>query len=726
MTSPRYRLHPLCLALLSAGLTLPTLASAQAAAPTAVAAADAELKVETKAGGTLQRIVVTGQAEQEENGDAYRARASRSATGLDLSLRETPQSISVITRSVIDDFKLNSINDVLSLSPGIGVEKVETDRTYYTARGFDIVNFQLDGLGIPLVYGLVNGDLDTTIYERVEVIRGATGLLASTGNPSATINFVRKRPTAGFQASASLLVGSWNQKRVDADVSRPLNDTGSVRGRLVVAAEDKDSYLDRYHLKKAVVHGVVEADLGDDTLLTVGHTQQANRPTGNLWGALPLWYHDGTATDFDVSTSTSPDWTYWKSNPAQTFVEVQHQLDSDWELRGALTHRSTDSQGRLFYVYGEPNADTGEGLAAWPSLYDMDNLQNSIHLQAHGPFQLGGRQHELVLGASANRSATRETSHYGRGIGDPVPDLHTWDGEFPIPVFDNGTNGSSFVDRQKSLYASARLRPADALQVIAGANATWLSSAGQGYGESRSRDDQKVTPYLGVVYDITPTLSAYGSYAAIFRPQAELGAGGRRLDPADGRSVEAGLKAEWLNKKLLGTLAVFKSRQNGLAANAAYDPVLNTYLYDAVDTLSQGFELELVGAVTPSLKISAGYTSLQIEDADGEKTRTFTPRQLLRLAGTWQALDALKLGASLRWQSSIYRDDTTAAGTPVRTRQDGYALLDLMARYEFDKHWSTTLNLANVTDEKYFTSLYWAQSYYGAPRSVSLSLDWKF
>lgn len=721
MTALPHRLHPLRLALMSAWLTLPALACAQSEP----AAADATTKGPATA-STLSRIVVTGQTEQEQAGDAYRARSSRGATGLDLSLRETPQSISVITRSVIDDFKLNSVNDVLAMSPGIVVEKVETDRTYYSARGFDIVNFQVDGLGIPLVYGLVNGDLDTAIYERVEVIRGASGLLASTGNPSATINFVRKRPTAAFQASASLLVGSWDQKRVDVDIASSLNDGGSIRGRLVLAAEDKDSYLDRYHLKKAVVHGIVEADLGDNTLLTVGHTQQANRPTGNMWGALPLWYTDGTAAEFDTSTSTSPDWTYWKSNPAQTFVELQHQLANGWELRGALTHRATNSQGRLFYVYGEPDAQTGQGLAAWPSIYDMDNFQNSIDLQARGPFQLGGRQHELLLGASATRSATRETSHYGRGIGDPVPDLHDWDGEFPIPVFDNGTNGSSFVDRQKSLYASARLRPADALQVIAGANATWLSTSGEGYGESRNRDDQKVTPYLGVVYDITPTLSAYGSYTSIFRPQAELGAGGKRLDPADGRSVEAGLKAEWLDKKLLGTLALFKSRQNGLAANATYDPVLNTYLYDAVDTLSQGVEIELAGAVTPTLKISAGFTSLQIEDDSGEKTRAFTPRQMLRLAGSWQAMDALKLGATVSWQSDIDRDDTTLAGQPVHTRQEAYALLDLMARYEFNKQWSATLNLKNVTDQKYYTSLYWSQSYYGAPRSASLSVDWKF
>lgn len=723
MISVPFRPHPLRRALVSAWLALPALACAQATPAAAGAAGQAETE------SALQRIVVTGQAEQGDESDAYRARGSNFATGLDLSLRETPQSISVITRGVMDDFKLNSVNDVLSLSAGIVVEKVETDRTYYTARGFDIVNFQVDGIGIPMSYGLVDGDLDTAVYERIEVVRGAGGLLASTGNPSATINFVRKRPTATFQASAGLLLGSWNQKRVDADVSGTLNEAGSVRGRVVLAAEDKDSYLDRYQLKKAVFHGVVEADLGDNTLLTAGHTQQANRPRGNLWGALPLWYSDGSATDYDVSTSTAPSWTYWNADIGQTFVELQHQLANGWQLRGALTHKSISSQGRLFYVYGEPDATTGASTKAWPSLYDLDNTQNIVDLRASGPFELWGRKQELVFGASASRSGLHEVSNYGQGIGTELPDLASWDGNYPLPVFDGGGGGASFVDRQKSLYAAARLRPADGLQFIVGANATWIDSQGESYGASRGMKESKTTPYVGVVYDLTPTLSAYGSYTSIFLPQSEMGADFKRLATADGRNLELGLKAEWLDKKLLGTLALFKSRQNRLASfvRQAQDPNGNfVSIYEGVDTLSQGFELELVGAVTPSVKISAGYTQLEIEDVDGEKTRTFTPRQLLRLAGTWQALDALKLGATVAWQSAIYRDDVTALGAPVRARQGAYALVDLMARYEFNKQWSATLNLENVTNQKYFTSLYWSQSYYGAPRSVSLSLDWKF
>jgi outer membrane receptor for ferric coprogen and ferric-rhodotorulic acid len=103
--------------------------------------------------------------------------------------------MSVVTHAKMEDFNLNTINDVLANTTGVTVEKVETNRTYYTARGFDITNFQMDGIGVPMTYSLQYGDIDMAMFDRVEIVRGANGLSSSTGNPSATVNFIRKRPT---------------------------------------------------------------------------------------------------------------------------------------------------------------------------------------------------------------------------------------------------------------------------------------------------------------------------------------------------------------------------------------------------------------------------------------------------------------------------------------------------------------------------------------------------
>ena len=248
----------------------------------------------------MQTITVTGSSDAS----AYTTRKSSSASKFDLSLRDTPQAVSVVTRAQMDDFKLDNASKVLAQTTGVTVEAVETDRTYYTARGYDITNFQFDGVGIPFVFGNVMGDLDTALFERVDIVRGANGLISSTGNPSATVNFVRKRPTQGLAAAAGVTLGSWNTRRVDADVSTPLGSDGKVAARFVAAHEEGDSHLDRYSPRKDVAYAIVEAKLTPDTRLAVGHSYQNNLARGGMWGALPVAYTDGTPTDYPISAST--------------------------------------------------------------------------------------------------------------------------------------------------------------------------------------------------------------------------------------------------------------------------------------------------------------------------------------------------------------------------------------------------------------------------------------
>lgn len=687
-----------------------------AATPAAPAASAASPASSPSGDAALPAVRVKAAATGAER---YSAPPSSAATGLTLRPRDTPQSVSVLTSTMLNDFALTSVDRALLLAPGMSVEKVETDRSYYTVRGFDVTNFQVDGIGLPLMYGVRDGDLDTVAYERVEVIRGANGLMSGVGSPSAAVNFVRKRPTRELQAAAALTLGSWNDRRVAAQVSGPLNAEGSLRGLVVASGQDRDSYLDRYHHRKTVLHGALEYDLGERTTLALGHTQQKNRPEGVMWGALPLFYSDGSPTDYDVSTSTAPAWTYWNTDTAETYAEARHRFADGWQATGRLTHTDTQADSKLFYVYGTPDRDTGAGLQTWPSLYTLDQREQVLDLRANGPYTLGGRTHELVFGASTARAKRHEVSTYGP-IGDPLPDLRTWDGTFPETAFTDDGGGSDFRDRQHSAYAATRLNVSDALKFIVGANTTWLKGSGTAYGEPRNRDDRKVVPYLGTVFDLNDTWSVYASHTRIFKPQSELGADLQPLAPAIGHSSEAGLKAEWLDGKLTGSLAVFKARQDNLADWVATVGV--NQIYAGVDTRSQGVELELAGAVTPRVHLLAGFTQLSVKDANGADVRTYVPRRQLNLATTWRALDALKLGTVLRWRDDAHRDEPGG----VVIRQKAHALVDLMARYDINDHLSATLNLTNVTDEKYLASLYWTQGYYGEPRAASVSLDWTY
>ncbi|MDD0840191.1 TonB-dependent siderophore receptor [Curvibacter sp. HBC61] len=721
----------LALGALAVGAAWPA-AWAQSAATTATATATtATATANPSAAASLREVQIKEAPDTATEGTgAYTVRAASTATRLDLSLRDTPQSISVITRSQMDDFGLRSANEVLDMATGINVERIETDRTYYSARGFDVTNFQVDGLGLPFTNGGQDGDLDTAIYDRVEVLRGANGLTSSTGNPSATINFVRKRPTREFQASTGLTLGSWNQRRVDADLSGPLNEAGTVRGRLVVADEDKNSYLDRYSLHKQVLSGVIEADLGAGTRLTAGVAYQKNTPRGSLWGALPLFNSDGSATNYAVSTSTSANWSYWNTTDTRQFVELSQALGQGWSLKAAFNHRVLRSEGNLFYAYGTPNASTGLGLYSYPSYFRSAEKQNVLDVYASGPFALAGRQHELVLGASSARSDMRQLSLYGNDIGTALPALVNWTGQYTMPSFTASSNQADFVIRRQSLYATARWNLSDRLKLMTGANVTQVESTGQNYGVAHRYDQTKASPFLGATYALDAQHSLYASYAGIFNPQTQVGANLQPLAPVQGRNLEGGIKGEWLDKRLNASASVFRTQQKNTAeATSTY--VDSTLVYRGVDATSTGFELDVAGRIRPDWELSAGYTQMRIRnDNTGADARTYVPRQTLRLATSVQVpqVPGLKVGANLRWQGDIWRDQgvTTASGQAIVTRQSAYALLGLMARYDINRQWSATLNINNLTDRKYLNSLYWAQGYYGAPRNVNVSLQWRY
>jgi outer membrane receptor for ferric coprogen and ferric-rhodotorulic acid len=671
---------------------------------------------------TLAPVVVSTDSDVQrptEKTGEYTTRKTSGATGLSLTARETPQTVTTITRAKLDDYQLNSVNDALSSVTGITVQKVETDRTYYTARGYDITNFQIDGIGMPFMNGNVSGDLDTALYDRVEVLMGANGLMSGTGNPSATINFVRKRPTATPQASFGVSYGSWNTRRLDADVSDALNEDKTLRGRFIAAIQDGDSYLDRYSTQRTVFSGILEGDIDDTTTLTGGLTYQRNASKGGLWGALPMLYSDGSATNYSRSTSTAADWTKWDVETRSAFTELTHHFANDWVSTTTASTTDTKQRGKLFYAYGAPSSSTGLGLYSYPARYDMNGNEYLADSHLSGPFEFAGRKHELIVGARYGRSRLWDESSYGEGIGTALPDLAGWDGSYAEPSFDASYEGSTFIDTQRTLYATTRLSLANPLKLILGAANTNATYTGEDYGVSRVTKANKTTPYVGLVYDITPLLSSYASYTSIFTPQYYVDSNLKRLDPVTGDSKEVGLKLESADKRLNAGIALFDTHQKNLATSAGY--VGTTTVYKGVDSTSTGYELTAEGALTQSIKITAGYTGLTLKDQSNAEVNTYVPRHTWNVATNWQATEALTLGAKVRWQGDIHYDSSYGV-----IHQDAYALLDLMARYQLTKNWSAALNINNATDKKYINSLYWEQAYYGAPINGSVSLNWKY
>ena len=250
---------------------------------------------------------ITGQGQGDllttEDTHAYTTGASNSSTKLPLSLRETPQTVTVVTRQLMDDQAAQSIGDVLRNAPGVSTQAYDSERMEYSARGYAITNFQYDGVNT-LYDGVFDegaSKVDMALYDRVDIVKGATGLLSGSGEPSATVNLIRKKPTREFKASVTASAGSWDNYRTEGDISGPLNEDGSVRGRLVAVYQDADSYRDHASKKNDVFYGIIQADLTPDTLFTFGMDYQNIKPRGSSWTGNPYYFSNYTKTDFSRS-----------------------------------------------------------------------------------------------------------------------------------------------------------------------------------------------------------------------------------------------------------------------------------------------------------------------------------------------------------------------------------------------------------------------------------------
>lgn len=692
----------------------------------ALAAANAAIAAEANNSEKLENVEVVG-----EQVDSYLVNDMDTATGLGLSIMDTPQSVSAIGRGQMDDFNMYNLNDALLAVPGIQVESVETDRTYYSSRGFDVTNFQVDGVGLPSTYGNRSGETDTSIYERIEVVRGANGLMSGAGNPSATVNMVRKRPTADLQMSFSAIAGSWDNLRLESDVSGTLTD--GLRGRVVMTKEDRESYLDFYAMEKSVLYGALEKDLGESTLLTLGASYQSSLADSPLWGALPLVYSDGTPTDYDVSASTSAEWAYWDNIEKEVFAELKHEFANGWEIKGYYSTADIEGDSELFYMYSLPDRDTDVGLIGYASGYTLDGKQDVFDLRASGTYQLLGREHDLLFGYNWSEGSTREVSLYDYTNGfPPIGDFTQWNGQTPVkPVYTDGLTGSNFDEEQSAFYAATRFRLTDSLSLVGGARVVNWEAEGEGYGTSKvTKVDGKVLPYAGVVYSLTDNYSLYASHTETFRAQDDVAEDLSFIDPTEGVNDEVGVKGQFLGGKLIATLAYYQTQQNNVAEYAGQipdpenDQVMIDY-YEGRDYDSNGYDLTVSGELVEGLHMEFSYAKVDIENKAGNGlNRDFIPEQTVRLYASYRPpmLDQFKVGGGLNWQDDISR--VHASGHTIE--QDAYATLQLFANYKVSEQLSFSINGENLTDEKYISSLYWDQGFYAAPRNFSASVNWRY
>ena len=670
-----------------------------------------------------------------ENTGSYTPGSIATATRLVLTPKETPQSVTVVTRQHMDDFGLNSVDDVMRHTPGITVSAFDTERSNYYARGFSINNFQYDGIPSTarnVAYSAGNTLSDMAIYDRVEVLKGATGLLTGAGSLGATINLVRKKPTSEFQGHATLGAGSWDNYRSELDVSGPLTETGNIRGRAVAAYQDKHSFMDRYERKSPTYYGIMEFDLSPDTLLTVGGDYQDSLPKGSSWsGSFPLIDAQGNRNDVKRSFNNAADWSSWEQYTRTVFAMLEHDLGDGWITKLQLDHKINGYHALMGSIQGDtPGLDGKSQLTS--GKYTGETVSDSADLYVSGPFSLGGREHELVFGGSISASEWNGNGYWN--LAPNLVDFNNWHGNAPQPDWGKPQSKIDDTVRQTGMYMTTRLNLADDLKLLLGGRV--VNYTVTGYNPTY-RESGRFVPYVGAVYDLNDTYSVYASYTDIFMPQESYNRDrdNKLLEPDEGQNWELGVKADFLDGRVNASAAYFEIHEdNRSVSDDDYNnlkPTPSNYAFKGTQAVTKGYELEMSGELAPGWQLQAGYTHKIVRDDKDVKISTFEPEDQVSLYTTYKLkgnLDKLTVGGGARWQSvgwqNIYN---SPRGGYEEFSQEAYWLVDLMTHYQFTKNVSATLNINNVFDKSYYTNIgFYNSAAYGEPRNFMLSTRWDF
>jgi len=676
---------------------------------------------------------------------------STTSTGLPLTPRETPQSVSAVDREQIEQRSLTSVDAVLRNTTGVHVSFYDTQRPLYYSRGFLITDFQVDGL--PTFSSNTNQEFDTALYERVEIVRGANGILTGVGTPSATINLIRKRPKRTFGGSASLTAGSWDFYRAEVDLNVPLNADGSVRSRWVVAPQTRHSFRDRYQEDKLALLGVVEADIGQNTVASVGYQRQKNDPKAGIWGAIPRFNSDGALANLPESINFSPEWTRWSRDSNTLFATLDHHFDNDWSLKASYNHTEGKTFSLRTYAYGTttssapfPNPITGTGVNLYAAVSGSNDVQDTLDARLSGQFGLFGRKHDLSVGVSTSRTVTHTDAYTNLASGPTqyiytIPNVYAWDGSAPVPVYSRTGLFTEQETSQDAVYGSARWRLAEPLSVLTGVRFTNWRRHTDNYNAAgtnlRTTAGQWVhgepSPFLGVVYDINQNLSAYASHTGIFNPQNYKDRNGVPLEPVKGTSNEIGIKGEWPEQGLSGSFAVFEVKQDNygvrdssVPANTLDNGTASAYI-GVNGTQSSGWEADVAARLTANWKATAGVTQVHTKRNAADLTYANLPEWLVKLGTQYRfsgLLQPLEVGAQLVWQGRVDGFNVPSPAGPVTVTQSPFGLLNLNASWRFTEATSVNLAVNNALDKRYWATLDYAN--YGEPRFASLTLRTRF
>ncbi|MGE8045400.1 TonB-dependent siderophore receptor [Pseudomonas monteilii] len=658
----------------------------------------------------------------------YKAERSASATRTDTALHETPQSISVVPRDVLQDTSATRLQDALDYAGGVGRANNFGGQglTTLTVRGFTTGEFYRNGF--PINRGYPNAP-DANTVERLEVIRGPASTLYGRGDPGGTFNIVSKQPQLDDKVTLGSQVDDQGLRRATLDATGALTQDGALAYRLNVLGEGGESFRDEVDSERYDVAPVLSWQVDEATRIVFeGDFMRNNHPLDRGLTRLPR--QAGTASrDTNVWEKGSDNLLHNDNDMAQ--LRVEHLLNDDWTLAGGVQWLDGSLKGNAVEANGL-QAD-GRTLGRNFNYRELEWTSRDYQLNLTGHFDTAGLSHTLLTGLeyedydyssiilrSAGGAGAYPVDLFEPVLGQPRPALTrttTHDRE-------NLKTWAAFVQDQVTLT--------ERLKALAGVR---FERFEHDYDDklSDARDfsngQSGVTPRVGLMYDLTETLALYATASRSFKPNSGTSLQGGGFDPEKGKSYEVGMKWESLDRQLSVYAAVYHTVKENVLTRDPNDPT-GTYSVAAGEVRSRGFDLNIAGNLTPEWRVIGGYAYV-----DAEVTRDNTlargtrlaniPRNSFSLLNTYEFQDGVAkgLGLGVGFKHVDDRAGQTAASTYT---MDHYSVADLLSFYTVNEHVRLNLDVKNVFNTRYDEGAFNTYVYPGAPRTVQAGVSYTF
>jgi outer membrane receptor for ferric coprogen and ferric-rhodotorulic acid len=701
-----------------------------------------------------------------ENTHSFTTNGSSVASKTPQSLQEGAQSVSVITQERIQQQNLTDITSALNYTPGITLDQTTATHTSFYSRGFTIGTFVVDG-GAPMSYNFGGQDSltpDLSEYDHIEVLRGSDGLFGGQGNPGGVISLERKRPLDHERLTVDAQTGTWRFNREEVDATGPIAFDGHLRARFDAVYQSNNFFYDVAHFTKTHLYGVVEADLGPDTLVRFGGSRQVTANPGyNAYGLGR--YSNGDSLGLPASTCLCAPWNSEDTESWEAFLALEHRFDDHWRVKLDATRTHQDVSG----ISDEFGGSVQPGTTTGPSFSSISGIaarttKNALNVTLSGGMMLFGFEQRLVVGLDYSLSSEPVTAPLTFTAGTPI-DVFDFNpaSTLPEPPHPPLITGSDFFEQEQSGgYLNLMLQPLANVHLSGGfrySNERDVSdTASSGFGvvlfssNTRNRDYGVITPTATASYDLTHSTSLYASYSDIYSDQSSfLTTTGQPLPAINGYTYETGVKGRFRDGKLNASLALYYSNQNNVAQPAGVAApaglVGNCCYVNTGRNEADGVETEVSGELTPGWQIQGGYTYNHNWRPQASGTEPFNTQQPTHQAKIWTSyalpgwFTGWSVGGGFRLESTRYTvgvvcnlpvDPTgfCLGGTdvPFNFKQDLYTVTDLRVAYRLNEHWQASLNVTNVGDTRYYsttnpsTASTVSGNFYGQPRALMLNV----